>query len=128
MRGKAKLLIMDDDEIYGTLLRAKALQRGIDATYAPSLVDLGSIGFLKDYDVGVIDFYLEGMRGNEIAEYVEKLLIDIPVIIVSGDANLATHIGQWPKSIFGFVSKAEGVDRVLEKVCRALDQKTHHAS
>lgn len=109
-----KLVVVDDDPVFGALLMSKAKSAGFDARFFLSLVDMGSFARIKDYDLAVIDFYMDQIRGDEIAAYVDTFFKDIPVIIVSAeDFSSPERRKKWPPTVRAFVQKTDGVDKIL---------------
>lgn len=118
-----KLVVVDDDPVFGALLMKKAKHEGFDAKFYLSLMDMGSFARIKEYDLAIIDFYMEQIRGDEIAEYVDTFFRDVPVIIVSGeDFTGSDRKKKWPQTVRAFVPKADGVDKIL-KTAKAVLQR-----
>ena len=115
-----KILLIEDNHDLGALFQAKARARGLALEVFESLGDLGSVGRLGSFDVAVLDFCLGSVNGIEISEYVTRFFKDVPVILIS-----AHHIDElpqqhkWPASIRRFVSKDQGVDRILDAALAA---------
>jgi len=111
-----KLLLIDDDESFGHLMEVVAAQRGISLEYYPSLVELGRIGRLGDFDVAILDYYLDGMNGIEIAEYLERFFTGKPVVLVSGRSYGDALMVESPRCVKAFVHKVRGALTILDKV------------
>ncbi|MGE0174126.1 MAG: response regulator [Oligoflexales bacterium] len=119
--GIRKILIVDDDEIYGRILGTEVRSCGLESTVVNSLLDLGSVGRLSLYDAAIIDFHLDKMKGDEIAEYIDKFLLDVPVVMISADESMHARLNQWPRPVKGFVSKKVGPPVLIQKVMDILD-------
>ncbi len=122
--GADKVVIFDDDSNFGTLLTTKARAAGFEPSYFTSLVDMGSFARIKNYDLAIVDFYMDTIRGDEIAEYVDTFFKDIPVIIVSGeDFSQSEKMKQWPDTVRAFVPKTDGIDRILTTAKAVLQRE-----
>jgi CheY-like chemotaxis protein len=118
--GMRKILIVDDDEVYGRILGSEVRSHGCESTVVNSLLDLGSVGRLGLYDAAIIDFHLDKMKGDEIAEYIDKFLLDVPVVMISADEAMHDRLNGWPKPVKGFVSKKVGTPLLVDKVMDIL--------
>jgi DNA-binding NtrC family response regulator len=114
------VLLIDDDPFFRALFQAIADSQGIPAATCASLSDIGSFAALKDYDVVVLDYYLEAFRGPEIAEYVDVFFRDLPVLVISGGEIDPKDQRSWPVCIQEFVPKSAGPYQILEKAVDAV--------
>jgi FixJ family two-component response regulator len=109
-----KIVLIDDDRFFGFSLLSFARSQGIDLDYYESLGDLGYVGNLGRYRAAVVDFHLERMTGVEIAEYLEALFGNIPMVLISSDA--AAGSGRLPGCVHKFVNKSDGLQQIVEAV------------
>jgi DNA-binding response OmpR family regulator len=109
-----KLIIFDDDPYFGTLISAIARQYNFAAHYFQSLYAMGSFSRIRNYDIAIIDIYMDSIRGDELAAYIDMFCSDIPVILVSGQ-GLEHRDGRtvWPQSVRAFIPKAAGAHQIL---------------
>lgn len=115
---KKGILLIDDDELFRSLFKTIAESLGVPVTCHASLAEMHSFAALKDFDVAVLDYYLESFRGPEIAEYVDVFFRELPVILISGGEIDGETQRVWPSCIRRFVNKASGPFAIIE---RALD-------
>lgn len=121
MSSKKKLLIIEDDPNFRTLLVTGARRAGFEPHAYTSLVDLGSFARIGEFDLAMLDYYLESLTGDEIAHYVDSFFAHIPVVVVS--AHPVDHPEmQWPKSVRAFVNKDAGIVGIMAEVKRILEQ------
>jgi len=114
------LLLIDDDEFFRALFQAIADSMGIPAETYASLADMASFAALKEYDVVILDYYLESFRGPEIAEYVDVFFNDLPVLVISG-GDIGDHDRRsWPVCIRQFVPKSSGPYTIINKAMESL--------
>jgi len=90
VRGR-RVLVVDDDppvrEITATMLRtmgADVVESGSGGS-ALEMLDAGA----SDFDLLVVDFAMPGMNGAELAATVAKKWPDLPILFVTGYADLS---------------------------------------
>ncbi len=124
---KKGILLIDDDEFFRSLFKHVAESLGVPVTVHSSLAEMNSFAALQDFDVAVLDYYLESFTGSEIAEYVEVFFRELPVIVISGGNIESNDQRVWPTCIRRFVPKAAGpyaiVDRALDAVAAIKGQQ-----
>jgi CheY-like chemotaxis protein len=120
--GKTRMVLIDDDPVYRTIVTRCAQMAGIDLDVYESLLDLGAIGLLGRYDAAIVDYDLGNMNGIEIAEYLSSLFGDIPMVLVSEKARSPDERG-WPNSIKKFMKKSEGYAAALNEAKKFADQR-----
>ena len=114
-----KLIIFDDDPYFGALIAASARNFGFRPNFFTSLYAMGPFSRLKEYDLAIIDVYMDSIRGDELAAYIDMFLMQVPVILVSAEPlDLGSQDINWPPSVRAFVHKSLGPYRIL-KVARA---------
>ncbi|MEN9834342.1 MAG: hypothetical protein RL011_535 [Pseudomonadota bacterium] len=108
------LLLIDDDPWFRAVFRVVCEARGIPITTFASLADMPSVAALQDYDLVIVDYFLESFTGTEIAEYVDAFFKQVPVVIVSGGQIPSAVDRGWPASIRGFITKENGAHTILD--------------
>lgn len=116
-RTTPKILLVDDDPMYGKILQRLAANHKVSITFCSSLEELGQLDTL-DFDVGIIDYNLGAVTGVELTTYLEHTLpTDLPIILISQTRQLVSR--RWPDSIRDFVHKAMGPYAVLDAAFEA---------
>ena len=115
-----KMLVIDDDVAFGRLLAAIGSARGFRSEHFSSLMDLGYFARIKDFDVAILDFYLETVRGDEIATYVDTFFCDTPVIIISSENFHLKADYKWPNSVKEFLHKKVGPERIIDAAAKIV--------
>lgn len=118
----AKIVVIEDDQSTGEMLAALAREEGFECDHYTSLADMGSFAHLKNYDLAIIDYYLESLRGDEIAEYVDTFFHDIPVVIISAKDFNEEEAKRWPQPVKQFVSKTEGAPKIIATARAVLER------
>ena len=111
---KKGLLLIDDDEWFRAVFRVVCEAKGIPLTTYSSLAEMPSFAALKDYDVAILDYYLESFRGPEIAEYIDVFFSNLPVVMISGSVISECERQSWPQCIRRFKCKSSGPYAILE--------------
>ena len=111
---KFKILLIDDDEVYGALMVNVAKSQGIRLDYFPSLSAAGHIGAIGKYDAAILDYFLDSFTGAEIAEYFDVFFSKIPVLLVSGRDQYPADAPK-PKCVRKFLSKSNGPRKIIEE-------------
>ena len=112
-----KLILIDDDPIYRTIMLRAAEQEGIDLEVYASLVELYATNpnrgaFYNKFDGAIVDFDFGTTTGVEIADCLVNLFGDISLLLVSQQERVNEN-HQWPRSISKFLKKTEGYRKVL---------------
>lgn len=112
--------IVDDDEAVRDALRMLLSAADLKVeTYA------SASAFLKDYrpiEPGclVLDIRMAGMSGLELQEELYKRRIRIPIIFLTGHANVAMAVRALKKGAYDFVEKPLESQRLILAVLNAL--------
>ena len=81
-----RLLVIDDDPVFGELICRHGKQRGLKIDHFESLDHMGFFVKMKDYDIIIIDFKLERLNGMEVAAYIPSFFNDKKVYIISSSS------------------------------------------
>ncbi|MBC7659282.1 MAG: response regulator [Chitinophagaceae bacterium] len=109
-----RYVLIDDDASFRAVLLRAAHVSGIHVDVFESLEELGAVGLLSRYDVAIVDYDLGTLNGLEIAQYLELLCRQTPMILVSGKDRTESS-NQWPRSIKQFIPKSMGYSYILEQ-------------
>ncbi|SMF50234.1 hypothetical protein [Pseudobacteriovorax antillogorgiicola] len=108
-----KLILVDPDAKFAESVVAEAARHDIHVDHYKNMMEIGYLGRFKDYDVAILNETLEKMTGLEIAEYFDKLLGNMPMVLLHGNPSSILR-DQWPRSVVSFVAKGDGVSKVLD--------------
>ena len=121
----SNILIIEDEASIRRVLR-KIISEEND-TYAVDEAEDGLLGLemilQKDYDLVLCDIKMPKMDGVEVLERVKKVKPEIPVIMISGHGDLDTAVNTMRLGAFDYISKPPDLNRLLNTVRNALDQK-----
>ena len=118
----AEILIIDDNadirSILKDLIDDAAFKTRVAANYNQALAEIDK----KLPDVAIIDVKLDkgDNDGIELLSHIKKKNKDIPVIIISGHANIEMAIKSLKSGAFEFIQKPFDQERLLNFVNRSV--------
>ena len=77
----------------------------------------------NDYDLVLCDIKMPKMDGVEVLQYGKKLKPELPFLMISGHGDLETAVSTMRLGAFDYISKPPDLNRLLNAVRNALDQK-----
>ena len=120
---KTRVLVVDDDRDEGDLLRDLLIRRNHEADYA----DRGEAALAaldeNDYDVVITDVRMEGLTGIDLCQKVREKHPDVPVIVITGRADVDTAVGALRAGAWDFVTKPLNADHVVAAIGRAAEHR-----
>ena len=120
---KAEILIIDDNpdirNILKEIIEDSGFKTRIAANYNQALTEIDK----KLPDVAIIDVKLDkgDNDGIELLSHIKKINSDIPVIIISGHANIEMAVKSLQSGAFEFIEKPFDKDRLINFVNRAVE-------
>jgi two-component SAPR family response regulator len=117
-----RILLVDDDVIFGKIMLKIAQREQIPLTFYSSVKALGQLSHLQA-DVGLVDYDLGSITGIQLTDFLERYLQEIPIILISQ----YRHIGSkhWPNSVVDFVPKSVGSYGILNAAFRVHASRNH---
>ena len=119
----AEILIIDDNpdirNIIKDLINEAGFKTRVAANYNQALTEIDN----KLPDVAIIDVKLDkgDNDGIELLSHIKKKNKDIPVIIISGHANIEMAIKSLKSGAFEFIQKPFDQERLINFVNRAVE-------
>lgn len=117
------MLLVEDDWDFAQLIRSKAEALGLEVEHHTSAKTLVKAN-LGDFAVALIDYNLGSTSGLQLAEVIDDLTVDLPVIIISGETAVNPFNRFWPQCVRGFISKEQGLDVILAAAERYVTDQT----
>ena len=113
--------IVDDDETMRSLLRALMQSIGVAYRAFPT-----ADTFLEHYDPRqpgclVLDIFMPGMSGLELQEELNRRGAVIPVIFITGHADVASAVAAVRRGAFNYLQKPVRNAELIENVRNALE-------
>ena len=117
--GRIRLLIVDDEAGYVSVLAKRMARRGIDVTAALS----GSEGIQTlrrgTYDVTVLDLKMEDMDGIEVLKIFKKMDPDMPVIMLTGHGSETAAREGIAYGAYDYLTKPCDLEELISKIREA---------
>lgn len=116
------VLLVDDEEEVTALLQRRLHRRGYECTFAHSgEVALALLENLS-FDVVIMDVKMPGMGGMAALTHIRNTYAQIPVILLSGHADMQAAVEAMQMGAFGYLMKPVDFDELLFKIEDAATQ------
>ena len=118
-----EILIVDDNADIRNILNELILDAGyktrVAANYNQALSEIDK----KMPDVAILDVKLDkgDNDGIELLSHIKSINKDVPVIIITGHANIEMAVNSLKKGAFEFVEKPFDRNRLLNFISRAVE-------
>jgi diguanylate cyclase (GGDEF)-like protein len=119
-----QVLIADDDADFRQLLVARATKMGLEVVEAED--GLRALNALQRiaFDAVVVDLYMPGRSGLEIAQAAQHVDPDLPVIVLTGSATVETAIEALRSGVHDYLTKPlESLAAFELSLTRALEHR-----
>jgi two-component system response regulator HydG len=114
-----RVLLVDDDEPTCEILAASLSSEGHDANYETGAERAWQRVQSDDFDVVLTDVSMAGMDGLELCKRIHEAMPDLPVIVITGQANLETAVGALRAGAYDFLQKPIDTKLMIPAVARA---------
>ena len=105
-----RVLVLDDDPILIKSISRLAKKHKIPMTAIGSIEELKKLEDSEPFDVALIDYYLDDIRGTDVA----AALGATPVVMMSAQsAECLEDNEEWPATVRKFVNKDAGIEHAL---------------
>ncbi len=118
-----KILIADDEaSIRRTLRDILEFEKYVIIEAVDGQDCLDQLAKNAPIDAILLDIKMPKMDGMEVLDRLQELAPDVPVIMVSGHANLDTAVEAVKRGAFDFISKPPDLNRLLITLRNAMDR------
>ncbi len=118
-----RLLLVDDEEGYVSVLCKRLSKRKIDVTPALSAADALGIMRKKDFDVAVLDLKMEDMDGIEALKIFKKIYPAMEVIMLTGHGSEKAASEGLELGAFDYLTKPCDLEELLRKIRQAVAKR-----
>jgi two-component system nitrogen regulation response regulator NtrX len=120
---KRRVLVIDDEKAIRETLSAILSDEG----YAVTAVESGEEGLRRlveeSYDLVFLDVWLRDRDGLSLLEATDGRLRDVPVVMISGHANVETAVRAVRLGAYDFLEKPLSLDRVVLTAQKAIERR-----
>ncbi len=120
---KPVIMIVDDEEGIRTTLSGIFEDEGYEAVTAGSGEEALRVAKEANPDIAILDVWLSGMDGIQTMEELRQWNRDMPVIIISGHANVELAVKATKIGAYDILEKPLSMEKVLLTVYRALEKR-----
>ncbi|MFM2393457.1 MAG: hypothetical protein RLZZ546_1439, partial [Bacteroidota bacterium] len=120
----ARILIVDDDSSIRRTLREILEFENYQVDESTDGLDCLVKVKQNSYDVIILDIKMPKMDGMEAIEKMQVIAPDVPVVMISGHANIDTAVEAVKKGAFDFIQKPPDLNRLLITIRNAMDKSS----
>lgn len=120
----SKILVIDDEKNIRKALREILEYEKHTVDEAENGADGASKIEKGNYDLVFCDVKMPKMDGIELLEKIQKLQLEVPIVMISGHGNIETAVEAVKKGAFDFIAKPLDLNRLLVTLRNALDKST----
>jgi DNA-binding NtrC family response regulator len=125
MNALPKILVVEDDPAGGRMMRALFRPEGCEVLLATSGAEaLALAAQAPAPDAVFLDLGLPDMGGMDVLEALKKSQPSLPVIILTGDAELPTAVKAMQLGAFNYFTKPINGDQVLAALRQTLERRS----
>jgi DNA-binding NtrC family response regulator len=119
---RVKLLLVDDEKAYVTVLSKRLAKRNFHVTTALSGTE-GIQALRKDeFDVAVLDLKMQDMDGIEVLKIFKKMVPQMAVIMLTGHGSEQAARDGIQFGAFDYLTKPCELEDLVEKILQAAQQ------
>ncbi len=115
-----RILVVDDEESILRSLAGVLEDEGYDVALARSGEEALEAVEAEDPDVVLLDVWLPGIDGIDTLQELRKRYPDLPVLMMSGHANIETAVRATKLGAYDFIEKPLNLDKILLDIENAL--------
>lgn len=118
--GRAKLLIVDDEESIRLLYQQEFTDEGYDVVLASSGEEALKVLNREPVDLVILDIRMKEMSGLEALQHIVKEKKNLPVILCSAYSSYQDDFSSWLAD--AYVIKSSDLTELKEEVKRLLEK------
>ena len=122
-----RLLLVDDEEGYVSVLCKRLSKRKINVTPALSAADALAIMRKKDFDVAVLDLKMEDMDGIEALKMFKSIYPEMEVIMLTGHGSQKAAGEGLSLGAFDYLTKPCDLNELVATIKDAYNKKASSA-
>lgn len=119
-----KILIVDDEVDILSTMKDILSKYNYDVTICSEPKKVDSLLKKDVFDLIFLDIWMPEMDGYEVLKKVKNHNSDIPIVIISGHANVSTSVEMLKKGANDFIEKPFNTEHLLMKIRNLLKENT----
>jgi DNA-binding NtrC family response regulator len=121
--GQIKVLLVDDEEGYVSVLAKRMTKRQVEVIIALSGAEAIQTLRKKDFDVAVVDLKMEDMDGIEVLKIFKKMDPELPVVMLTGHGSEQAARDGLALGAFDYLTKPCDLEDLLATITKAAERK-----
>ena len=121
--GQIKVLLVDDEEGYVSVLAKRMTKRQVEVIVALSGAEAIQTLRKKDFDVAVVDLKMEDMDGIEVLKIFKKMDPQLPVVMLTGHGSEQAARDGLALGAFDYLTKPCDLEDLLATITKAVERK-----
>lgn len=118
------VLVVDDDEVFGTALSRWLLELGYQAVVAPTAqAAIHALTSRSDFALVMLDLGLPDIPGHALLHQLTTQGFDAPVIVVSATEDVSDVVRAWRAHAADFLAKPFGIEDLANAIARVTRPK-----
>ncbi len=117
---RVRLLLVDDEQGFVTVLAKRMSRRGIDVTTTFNGSEAIQTLRKEDFDVAVLDLKMEDMDGIEVLKIFKKMYPEMEVIMLTGHGSEKAAQEGMKYGAFDYLSKPCDFQELIQKIKKAV--------
>ncbi len=120
---KAKVLLVDDEVDFLTILAARLESRGLKVTTVTRGEDAVAKVENEVFDLIILDLSMPGIDGLETLKRIKAKQPDAEIIMLTGQASIRTGIEAMKLGAEDFLQKPVNISTLMDKISEAKDKR-----
>ena len=121
---KIKLLIVDDEDRLLRVFRLGLVPMGFEVRTASNGEEALQELLNGGYDIVLTDLKMPTMKGDELVFELERLEIDIPVVVMTAYADVESAVKTLKHGAVDYIKKPFTVSEVAEILFKVMDERS----
>jgi putative nucleotidyltransferase with HDIG domain len=118
-RSPTRVLVVDDEAQFRSLVTELLIDKGFDARAAPDARAALELVVDRSFGVAVLDLVMPGMGGMELAEKIKQVSPDTQILILTGQGDMGSAIDGLRHGVYDYLQKA---DMDIPRLARAVSE------
>lgn len=124
----SKLLVVDDEKAFLSIIQKRLTRRGIDVSTVNSGEEaLTEITKTRDFDVVILDVQMPGLDGIQVLKEIKKISPQTQVIVLTAHPSFEAALEATNLDAFAYLIKPCDFEELVTRVLQAAARKRHPA-
>lgn len=120
---KAKVLLVDDEVDFLTILAERLESRGLKVTTVTRGEDAVAKVENEGFDLIILDLSMPGIDGLETLKRIKAKQADAEIIMLTGQASIRTGIDAMKLGAEDFLQKPVNISKLMDKISEAKNKR-----